>query len=126
MKSSQVSWQYMDKYGILLKKKYRNGVKNMKVLGARLIVKEFKKESTKNGIIIPGRETESTNTGKVIAVGNGALLDSGERVPMEVKTGDVVVYTSFSGSPVKVKDETFLILNERDILVVLEEEELSL
>lgn len=98
----------------------------MKVLGARLIVKEMKKEATKNGIIIPGRESESTNTGEVVAVGNGALLDSGERVPMDVAVGDIVVYTSFSGSPVKVKDEIFLILNERDILVVLEKEELSL
>lgn len=98
----------------------------MKVLGARVIVKEIKKESKVNGIVVPGREKETTNAGKVIEVGNGALLDNGNRVPMDVNVGDTVIYTSFSGSPVKVKDETYLILNERDILVILEDEEVSL
>lgn len=98
----------------------------MKVLGARVIVKEIKKEAQVKGIVVPGRDKEATNAGQVIAVGNGALLDNGNRVPMDVKVGDTVVYTSFSGSPVKVKGETYLILNERDILVVLDEEEVSL
>lgn len=98
----------------------------MKVLGARLVVKEMKKDSVKGGIVIPGREQESTNTGTVVAVGNGALLDNGSRVPMDVNVGDVVVYTHFSGTPIQVEKETFLILNERDILVVLDPSEVNL
>lgn len=97
----------------------------MKVLGARVVIKEIKKEAQVKGIVVPGREKEATNAGVVVEVGNGALLDSGNRVPMDVQVGDTVIYTSFSGSPVKVKGDTYLILNERDILVILEKEEAS-
>lgn len=98
----------------------------MKVFGARCVVKELKNESeTKSGILIPGREKESTNQGTVISCGPGALLDNGVRVPMDVKPGDKVLYASFAGSPIVVegsdKDtETYLVLNERDILAVLD------
>lgn len=95
----------------------------MKLFGARLLVKEIKFEEKKGGIIIPGREEEQTNTGTVIMVGNGALLENGERRPMEINVGDTVIYTHFSGSPVKIKNETYLVLNERDVLIVLDEEE---
>lgn len=97
----------------------------MKVLGARCIVKEIKKEDDKtvSGIILPGSDKEPTYNGIVIGVGDGALLDNGVKVPMEVKEGDRVIYTSFSGSPIYVNGETFLVLNERDILCILEEDE---
>lgn len=95
----------------------------MKLFGARLLVKEIKFETKKGGIIIPGREEEQTNTGTVVMVGNGALLENGERRPMDFNVGDTVIYTHFSGSPVKIKNETYLVLNERDILIVLDEEE---
>lgn len=94
----------------------------MRVFGARCIVKELKKESnkTQSGIIVPGSDKEPTFTGTVIAVGQGALLDNGTRVPMDVKVGDKVVYTNFSGTPIIDKGETYLVLNERDILCVLD------
>lgn len=94
----------------------------MRVFGARCIVKENKKENnkTKSGIIIPGSEKEPTYSGKVIAVGQGALLDNGTRVPMDVKVEDEVIYTAFAGTPINDKGETYLIINERDILVVLD------
>lgn len=97
----------------------------MKVLGARCIVKEKKKDSdkTKSGIILPGSDSEPTYTGIVVGVGDGALLENGTKVPMAVKEGDRVIYTTFSGSPIIVNGETFLVLNERDILCVLEEGE---
>lgn len=97
----------------------------MKVLGARCIVKEIKRQDNKTsaGIILPGAEKEPTYTGIVVGVGDGALLDNGMKVPMQVKEGDKVIYTTFSGSPVSVDDETFLILNERDILCILEDGE---
>lgn len=101
----------------------------IKVYGARCVVKEIKNENTtETGIIIPGREKEPTNQGIVIAIGNGALTEDGRRIPMDVAVGDKVVYSSFSGSPVKQKgknkekeDESFLILNERDILCCIED-----
>lgn len=94
----------------------------MKVFGARCIVKEQKKENNKttSGIVIPGSEKEPTYQGTVIACGQGAMLDNGTRVPMDIKVGDKVIYTAFSGTPVEDNDETFLILNERDILCVLD------
>lgn len=97
----------------------------MRVLGARCIVQEEKlEESTKSGIVIPGRDKVQTNRGKVISVGSGALLENGTKVPMEVKVGDRVVYTSFSGTPIVTGDknaESFVILNERDILAILDD-----
>ena len=94
----------------------------MKVFGARCIVKEEKKESNKttSGIIIPGLEKEPTYTGSVVAVGQGAMLETGVRVPMDVKVGDRIIYTAFSGTPIEKDGETFIILNERDILCVLD------
>lgn len=93
----------------------------MKVLGARVIVKEDKNEAeTISGIIIPGREKEPTFRGEVVKVGSGAMLENGTIVPMEVKVGDRVIYTNWSGSPIDVDGETFTILNERDILAVID------
>jgi len=94
----------------------------MKVFGARCIVKEEKQEAkTASGIIVPGKDKEPTYIGRIISIGNGAILENGEKVPMEVKPGDRIVYTTFSGSPIKNGDDEFLILNERDILCVLED-----
>ena len=97
----------------------------VKVIGARVLVKEIKLEKeTACGVIIPGREKEQTNKGIVIAVGDGAMLENGTKVPMQVHVGDTVVYSSFSGSPIKEKpndEDEYLILNERDILCVFEE-----
>ena len=94
----------------------------MKVFGARCIVEEIKNsEKTASGIIINGRDKEPTYQGIVIAVGDGAMLENGTRVPMDVKVGDHVVYTTFSGSPLQYGGKEYLVLNERDILVVLED-----
>lgn len=93
----------------------------MKVFGARCIVKEEKQSNkTSTGIIIQGKEKEPTYRGKIVAVGNGAMLENGTRVPMDVKVGDTVLYAAFAGSPVENNGETFVILNERDILCVLD------
>lgn len=94
----------------------------MKVFGARCIVKEEKQEAkTASGIIVPGKDKEPTYIGTIISVGDGAILENGQKVKMEVKIGDRIVYTTFSGSPIKNGDDEFLILNERDILCILED-----
>lgn len=93
-----------------------------KIVGARCLVQEIKNDAeTASGIIVPGREKEQTNKGIVLAVGDGAILEDGTKVPMKVSVGDHVLYSSFSGSPVKVNSndpDTYLILNERDILCI--------
>ena len=96
----------------------------IKITGARILVKEKKlSEETTSGIVIPGREEQKTNTGIVLKVGDGAMLENGTKIPVDVKVGETVVYSSFSGSPVKYDaddKEEYIILNERDVLCVIE------
>lgn len=95
----------------------------LKVLGARCVVLEDKlEEKTSSGIVIPGREKEPTFRGTVVAVGDGALLETGVRVTVEeqgIKVGDRVIYTNFSGSPILTNNETFVVLNCRDIIAII-------
>lgn len=96
----------------------------IKINGARILVQEKKLTAeTLSGIIIPEREKQKTNMGVVIQVGDGAMLENGTKIPVGINVGETVIYSSFSGSPIKVnKDdkEEFLILNERDVLCVVE------
>lgn len=94
----------------------------LKIFGARCIVKEDKKQDNKtaSGIVIPGSEKEPTYRGKIVAIGDGAMLDDGTVIPMQVKVGDRIIYTAFSGTPIEDEDDTYLVLNERDILAVIE------
>ena len=95
----------------------------IRINGARILVKEEKlSETTSSGIIMPGRDKQQTNKGVVLVVGDGSMLENGTKVPVGVSVGETVIYSSFSGSPIKAdeKDEdTYLILNERDILCVI-------
>lgn len=97
----------------------------LRINGARILVKEDKLgDKTSGGIIVPERKKQQTNRGKVILVGDGAMLENGTKVPVNIKVGETVIYSSFSGSPIKEneKDEDeYLILNERDVLCVIEE-----
>lgn len=101
-------------------------ISKIRINGARVLVKEEKlSEATSSGIVIPGREKQQTNKGTVLVVGDGSMLENGTKVPVQVSVGEKVIYSSFSGSPVKVNandEEVYLILNERDILCVLEED----
>lgn len=95
---------------------------SFQILGSRCLVKELKESAeTDSGIVIPGQDKAQTNKGIVIAVGDGAILESGEKIPVKVTVGDNVLYSSFSGSPIKVKKDdpdNYFILNERDILCI--------
>lgn len=93
----------------------------VKPLGDRVLVKPAtKEEKTKGGIVIPDTAKEKPQEGEVIAVGSGKLLDNGERVPLEVKVGDKVIYSKFAGTEIKLDDEEHLLLSERDILAIVE------
>jgi len=89
-------------------------------LADRVVVKPLEPEEKKQGgIIIPDTAKEKPQQGKVLAVGPGRISDSGEKVPMEVKNGDVVLYGKYSGTEVTIDDEDLLIMRESDILAVL-------
>ena len=87
----------------------------------RLIVKRVAEENkTKGGIIIPDSAKEKPLEGKVVAVGNGKILEDGTVRKLEVKAGDKVLFSKYSGSEVKIDGEEHLILREDDLLAVIE------
>ena len=77
-------------------------------------------EQKRGGIIIPDTAKEKPQQAKVEAVGNGKLLDSGERAPLEVQPGDRILFGKYSGSDIKIEGQEYLILREDEILGVLE------
>ncbi|MCI5823402.1 MAG: co-chaperone GroES [Candidatus Gastranaerophilales bacterium] len=77
-------------------------------------------QQTSGGIFIPDSAKEKPQKGEVVAVGEGKILDNGSREPMDVKTGNVVLFAKYSGSDVKVDNETFKILSVKDVLGIIE------
>jgi chaperonin GroES len=87
----------------------------------RVIVKRIKEEEiTKGGIIIPDSAKEKPSEGKVIAVGNGKLLENGNLKPLDVKAGDKVLFGKYSGTEVKIDGEEHLIMREDEIIAIVE------
>ena len=83
----------------------------------RLVVKPIEAEGkTKTGIYLPDTAKEKPQEGKVVAAGPGRLSEDGKRIAMEVKVGDIVVYSKYGGTEIKVEDEELIILRESDIL----------
>ena len=92
-------------------------------VGDRLVVKPAAKEEvTRSGIVIPDTAKEKPQEGEVIAVGSGKLLDNGDRVPMEIKVGDRVLYAKYGGTEFKLDGEDYLVMRESDVLAVLVKE----
>ncbi len=91
-------------------------------LGDKLLVKRDEATTkTDAGIFLPESAKDKPKQGKVVAVGDGNLnKDTGARVPFTVRKGDTVIFTSYSGTEVKIDGETFLIMTEDDILGVIE------
>ena len=90
-------------------------------LGDRVLVKRIEEEEkTKGGIIIPDTAKEKPQEGRVMAVGSGKTLEDGKLVPLEVKTGDKVLFGKYSGNDIKLEGEEHLIVRESDILGVIE------
>ena len=85
-----------------------------------LIKRQEEKEIRKGGIIIPDSAKEKPQEGKVIAVGNGKVSDDGKKIPLDVKTGDKILFGKYSGSEVTLDDVEYLILREEDVLCILE------
>ena len=90
-------------------------------LGDRILVKRVEaEEKTKGGIVLPDSAKEKPKEGIVVAVGEGKLLDSGERGKPQVNTNDRVLFTAYAGTEVKTGGEEYLIMGEDDVLAVIE------
>ena len=93
---------------------------NLKPLGGRVIVRpnEDDEQRTSSGLVIPDTAKEKPQTGTIMAVGPGDLSDDGERIPLDVSEGDVVVYSKFGGTELKHEGDEYLILSSRDLLAI--------
>ncbi len=90
-------------------------------LGDKVIIKRVEAEDvTSGGIVLPDSAKEKPKRGLIKAIGDGKLLDSGERAQLQVKKNDEVLFTSYAGTEVKVGDEEYIIMDESDILAVLD------
>lgn len=93
----------------------------LKPLGDRVVVKpEMSEERTQSGIVLPDIAKEKPQIGTVIAVGPGRILDNGQKVPLEIKVGDKVIYAKYGGTEVKVENDEYIILKFEDLLAIKE------
>ncbi|KQL51025.1 MULTISPECIES: co-chaperone GroES [Heyndrickxia] len=92
----------------------------LKPLGDRVVIELVEtEEKTASGIVLPDSAKEKPQEGKVVAVGTGRVLDSGERVALEVSEGDRIIFSKYAGTEVKYQGNEYLILRESDILAVI-------
>lgn len=94
---------------------------SIKPLEDRIVIRQVEAEqTTASGLVIPDTAKEKPQEGEVIAVGPGRVDDNGNRIPVDVKVGDVVIYSRYGGTEVKYDGQEFQILSSRDVLAVLE------
>ena len=93
----------------------------LKPLGDRIVIKVIEDtEQTSGGIFIPDSAKEKPQKGEVVAVGEGKLNDKGEREPMDVKAGDVVLYAKYAGTDIKMEGVEYKILSVKDALAIIQ------
>lgn len=93
----------------------------LKPLGDKIVIKVKEEEKKTTGsIVLPDSAKEKPQQGEVVAVGSGEMID-GKKVPLDVKVGDEVIYSKYSGSEIKMDDEKYLIVKQNDILAIVEE-----
>ncbi len=94
---------------------------NLRPLGDRVVVKPVEREEmTKSGIVLPDTAKEKPQEGLVEAVGTGRILDSGQKVPMELVIGDRILYAKYAGNEFKQDEIEYLIISEKDVLAVVQ------
>lgn len=92
----------------------------IKPLGDRVVIKALEAEQkTKSGIVLPDTVKEKPQEGEIVAVGAGKVMENGQRVALEVKVGDKVLFSKYAGTEVKVNEQDYLVLSERDILAIV-------
>src|SRR5829696_8771856 len=93
---------------------------NLTPLGDRVVIKPLgREETTKSGIVLPDTAKEKPQRGTIIAAGDGRRDDDGDRIPLDVKVGDEVLFAKYAGTEFKLDEEDLLILAEKDILAVV-------
>lgn len=93
---------------------------NVRPLSDRILVQRLQEEeTTKGGIIIPDTAKEKPQQGKVVAIGNGKMLDTGTRIEPAVKVGETVLFGKYSGTEIKLDGQDYLIMREDDILGII-------
>jgi chaperonin GroES len=94
---------------------------SIKPLEDRIVIQQLEAETTTaSGIVLPDTAKEKPQEGKVVAVGPGRVDDNGNRVPVDVKAGDTVIYSKYGGTEVKYGADEYIILSARDVLAVVE------
>jgi chaperonin GroES len=93
----------------------------LKPVGDKIIAKRLEaEEKTRGGIVLPDSAKEKPSEGKIITLGDGKVLDNGERAEFQVKKGDRVIFSSYAGTEIKFEGEEYLVMSESDILAVIE------
>ena len=93
---------------------------NLKPLGDRLVIKPAgREEMTASGIVLPDTAKEKPQRGTIIACGEGRRDDDGDRIPLDVKVGDQVLFAKYAGTEFKLDDQDLLILAEKDVLAII-------
>jgi len=94
---------------------------SLKPLEDRIIVKSLEAEqTTASGLVIPDTAKEKPQEGTVVAVGQGRFDEDGDRIPMDIKEGDKVIYSKYGGTEIKYEGKEYLILSSRDVLAVID------
>ena len=93
----------------------------LKPIADKIVVKRLEaEEKTKGGILLPDSAKEKPSEGKIIALGDGKVLENGERAEFQVKKGNRVIFSSYGGTTVKFEGEEYLIMSESDVLAIIE------
>jgi len=94
---------------------------NLRPLHDRIVVERLEQETkTASGIVIPDQAAEKPDQGKVLAIGNGKVLEDGKVRPLDVKVGDKVLFGKYSGQTVKIGDKEYLVMREEDVFAVVQ------
>ena len=92
----------------------------LRPLGDRVVIKPLEREEvTKSGLVLPDTAKEKPQQGEILAVGPGKVLDSGERINLDLKEGDRVLFAKYAGTEFKHEDTELMILSEKDVLAVM-------
>ncbi|WP_458414963.1 co-chaperone GroES [Schinkia sp. CFF1] len=92
----------------------------LKPLGDRVVIELVEaEEKTASGIVLPDTAKEKPQEGRVVAVGTGRVLDNGEKVALEVKEGDRIIFSKYAGTEVKFEGKEYLIIRENDVLAIV-------
>lgn len=94
---------------------------DLRPLHDRVIVKRLDQETkTASGIVLPEAATEKSDQGRVLAIGNGKILEGGKVLPLDVKVGDIVLFGKYAGQSVKVEGEELLVIREEEIMAIVQ------